>query len=123
MRVTLLSIPLLLAVSTSAFADPPDRDPVKCVLVKVRERDLGEKSVSPGVEIDWLKDMKYSDKIPASSQELLCKTRAMYPAIEWAKTNDLCGPNIKYVVEFGRQSSPKSIEGGAICNRHKPLGH
>lgn len=100
---------------------PSANDPVRCVIKTVRERDLGAKDTS--IDVDWLKGQKYPDKIPPASQEILCKTQAMTPAIEWAKANGLCGMNIKYVVQLGRVSNPKSLEGGAICNPHKPLGH
>ena len=106
--------------ATSASTES-DKDPVKCVVVRVKERDLGDKTTS--LEIDWLKGQKYPDKIPASTQEILCKAQAMNPVIEWAKTNGLCGINIKYTVQFGHVSNPKSIDSGAICNHNKPLGH
>jgi hypothetical protein len=105
----------------SSGSTPAPGDPVKCVIKQVRERDLGAKDTS--IEVDWLKGQPYPDKIPPANQEILCRTQAMNPAIEWARANGLCGMNVKYRVELGRVSNPKSLEGGAICNPHKPLGH
>jgi hypothetical protein len=96
-------------------------DPVKCVVRHVSERDLGTKDTE--IEVDWLKGQPYPDKIPPVNQEILCKTQAMKPAIEWARANGLCGMNVKYAVHLGHATNFKLLEGSAICNPHKPLGH